>query len=169
MARPLDRETVEAVYRRYGAQVERCCRRILGNGDEAADATQEVFLKLFTRGGDFRAEADWMTWLYRVSTNLCLNRLSKAKNRRRILDHHGDPVRPRAVFDPAMLADRDTLRALLARVDAKTQKFVIYYYLYEMSQQEIGDLVGLTRAAVNKRLKKFENEARIYLQALRAA
>lgn len=169
MARSLDRKTVEAVYRRYGAQVERCCRRILGDGDEAADATHDVFLRLFDHGGAFRAEADWMTWLYRVSTNLCLSRLSKAKNRRRILDHHGDPMRPRAVFDPAMLADRDILRALLARVNARTQEIVIYYHLYEMSQQEIAALVGLSRVSVNKRLKKFEDEARTYLQAMKAA
>lgn len=169
MAQLLDRGTVETIYRRYGAQVERCCRRILRDSDEASDAAQEVFLRLFTQGAAFRAEAEWMTWLYRVSTNLCLNRLRDDTKHRHLLEHHGDPVRPNAAFDPSVLEDRQMLQVLLDGMDHKTQEIALYYYIHELSQQEIGELVGMSRVSVNKRLRKFEKHAQTLLDESRAA
>lgn len=165
MARSLDRSTVEALYRRYGHQVERCCRRILRDDAEAADATHEVFIRLLTRGGEFRADAEWMTWLYQVATRLCLNRLRDEKNRRKILQRHGDPVKPRNAFPPSLLEDRNVLRMLLDSEDAQTQEIAVYRHVHGMTLQETAGMVGLSRPTVAERLKSFTKRAQALLQA----
>ncbi len=55
--------------------VFRLAYRFVRNEDEAADLTQEVFLRVFERIGTFRCECAFSTWLYRLATNVCLNHL----------------------------------------------------------------------------------------------
>lgn len=145
-------------------QVERCCRQILRDPDEAADAAQEVFLKLFTRGGGFRAKADWMTWLYRVSVNECLNRLRNTQTRQRLLEHHGTATLPQGGFDPVYIIERDSLRDLLRLTDERTQAIVICHHLLGMSQQEVAEVTKISRVSVNKRLRKFQDRVRQHLR-----
>jgi len=158
---PLDRSLVEALYRQYGFQVERRCRRILGNSDEATDAAQEVFIRLLTKGAEFRGAAEWMTWLYRVATNVCLNRLRDDKNRAALLDRNADEIRPSSPPPPdaERHTDRRFVLALLQNLDETTQEIVLYHLIDEMSQGEIAELVGLSRVTVNKRLMKFRAHA----------
>jgi len=164
----LERSTVEALYRKYGFQVESRCRRILGDADEAADAAQEVFVTLMTKGGGFRGDATWMTWLYRVATNVCLNRLRDSGARRQLLDINAECVKPRPATDPGAFQYRDALRALLGAVDRKTQEIAVYYFLDEMSQTDIGKLMGMSRVSVNKRLAKLRARAQKKLRRLEA-
>jgi RNA polymerase sigma-70 factor (ECF subfamily) len=152
---PLDRTTVEDIYRRYGFQVERRCRRILGDTDEAADAAQEVFVKVLTRGAQFRGAAEWMTWLYRVATNVCLNRLRDRRTRAALLSQNADEVAPASAPRPDERAELRFLVELLAEIDETTREIIGYHIIDEMPQGEIAALVGLSRVTVNKRLMKF--------------
>jgi RNA polymerase sigma factor (sigma-70 family) len=152
---PLDRATVEDLYRRYGFQVERRCRRILGGVSDAADAAQEVFVKVLTRGGDVRGTSEWTTWLYRVATNVCLNRLRDLRTRDVLLRQHAHEVTPSAVPPPDGNIDRHIMTELLAELDETTREIVVYHLIDEMPQGEIAALIGLSRVTVNKRLMKF--------------
>src|SRR5215475_12227092 len=75
----MDRAELELLYTRSGAAVERRCRALLGDGEEARDMVQEVFLRAVRHADEFRGEASPTTWLYRITTNLCLNRLRDRK------------------------------------------------------------------------------------------
>jgi RNA polymerase sigma factor (sigma-70 family) len=156
---PLDRLVVEELYRRYGFQVERRCRRILGNNDEATDAAQEVFVRLLTKGGDFRGGSEWMTWLYRVATNVCLNRLRNRRTRAELLSRNADEVMPSGAPAPDGGVDRRFLQALMAELDETTQEIIVYHLVDDMPQGEIAELVGLSRVTVNKRIMKFKARA----------
>ncbi|MBU1636506.1 sigma-70 family RNA polymerase sigma factor [bacterium] len=54
---------------------------MLGNDQDADDVAQEVFIKVYTALQDFRGESAFYTWLYRITVNLCLNRLRSRKTR----------------------------------------------------------------------------------------
>lgn len=164
MAHPLDRSTVEALYRRYGDPVERCCLRVLRDETEAADAAHEVFLKLLTKGDDFRADANWMTWLYSVANNLCINRLRNEKNRRRLLELNSDAIQSSSMCESSLIEDRNVLRMLFDSEDAKTQEIVICRYIHGMTLQETADMVGLSRPTVSRRLKDCEERAKAMLK-----
>ena len=55
-----------------GARVHRLVRRYVGNPEDAADVTQEVFIDLYKGIGGFRGESSIMTWVYRIAVNHCL-------------------------------------------------------------------------------------------------
>ncbi len=156
----LDATLVEALFERYAFQVERRCHRLLRQPEEARDVAQEVFVRLITHGGDFRGEAEWMTWLYRVATNLCLNRIRNAARR----DQAWSDELARAFEAPPMpdvrVQHRDTLATLFSEVDEATQQIAVLYYHDGLTQQEVGDVMGLSRVTVNKRLKQLERVTR---------
>jgi len=56
--------------------VYRLCFRFMGNHEDAADLSQEVFLRAHRGLASFRSKSSLSTWLYRIGVNLCLNRVS---------------------------------------------------------------------------------------------
>src|SRR5687767_11783773 len=103
---------IEELYRRYGAMVLRRARRILGEEEAARDAMQEVFVKVMRERESFRGEASPVTWLYQVTTNLCLNKIRDASRRRALLAANvvaGAQASPEAAPE-----DRTAVAALLS-------------------------------------------------------
>lgn len=143
---------IEALYRRYGDLVYGRCRTLLGNEADAAEATQEVFLRLFRYQDQFRGESSPSTWLFRVTTNHCLNAL---RSRRRRPE---DPVEELPPVGDTLL-DRVELRDLLQTVlrdqDERTRECVVYHFVDGMTHDEVGELLGLSGAAVRKRIGVF--------------
>lgn len=74
----------ESIVEQYYDRVFRLAYRMLQNYEEAADITQEVFLHAYRGWADFRGESQVYTWLYRITINMCKNRL---KQLRRIMKH----------------------------------------------------------------------------------
>ncbi len=69
-----DIDAYEGLVRRYQHRVYSHVCRMIGQQDEAADLTQEVFVKVYTSLNRFRGQASFQTWLYRVTANLCVDR-----------------------------------------------------------------------------------------------
>lgn len=157
MASADSRLDVAALYRRYGDMVYGRCLSMLHNDADAVDAMQEVFLKAHRYADDFRGGSKPSTWLYRIATNQCLNVIRSRKRRpedpvEEIQDHA-----PPAVGDSALttLAQRQLVVRLLDGWDERTQQCVVYCYMDGMTQDEVGELLGISGAAVRKRLAKF--------------
>ncbi|MFT6160894.1 MAG: RNA polymerase sigma-70 factor (ECF subfamily) [Myxococcota bacterium] len=150
---------VEALYRRYGDMVLSRCRTLLGNDADAAESCQEVFLKLHRYQDSFRGESKPSTYLYKIATTTCLNKLRSRKRRRE------DPV-----AEPIVVPYTDTMlshvavRDLAARVtdlaDEGTKLCLIYHYVDGMTHAEVGTLLGITAGAVRKRIRVFRNSIR---------
>ena len=86
---------MDGLYERYGAVVYRRARRLLGDEHAAWDAVQEVFVRVLKHARRFRREASPTTWLYRITTNYCLNVLRDSARHSRKLQVEAGPV-PRA-------------------------------------------------------------------------
>jgi RNA polymerase sigma-70 factor (ECF subfamily) len=78
-AREGDGDAFGALVQRYERLVYRVAYRLLGDPDEADDAAQEVFVRLFESLADFRGEAKLSTWLYRATRNLCVSALRRPR------------------------------------------------------------------------------------------
>lgn len=145
---------VEALYRRYGDMVLGRCRSLLGNDADAQETTQEIFLKLFRYRDGFRGDASPTTYLFKVTTTTCLNKLRS--RRRRPEDPVEDfPTVPYDDSNEASLEVRDIVQRVLATADPITQACVLYHFIDGMTYDEIGELVELSGAAVRKRVAKF--------------
>jgi RNA polymerase sigma-70 factor (ECF subfamily) len=156
----INRAEIEELYRRYGALVRRRARSILGDEHEAQDAMQEVFVRVIAAMAEFRGQSQPSTWLYRITTNLCLNRIRDSRRRRDRLaeaaDDRSEPMAPSASPTPEA---RTTLRAVLAKVDEELAQVAIFYYVDDMDQAEIAALLGVSRRTIGYRLDRFREEA----------
>ena len=71
----------QAIYDRYEARVHSVCRRMLTNPDDAHEAAQETFLRIYQALGRFNGRYQLGAWIARIATNVCLDHL-RAKSRR---------------------------------------------------------------------------------------
>jgi RNA polymerase sigma-70 factor (ECF subfamily) len=155
-------ETLDAgeMYRRYGDLVLGRCRTLLRNEADARDAVQEVFLKVHRYRDGFRGDASPSTWLFRITTTTCLNRI---RSRRRQPEDPVEelPVRPSTDSLLDRLAVRQLLDLLLADEDERTRECVVYHLVDGMTHDEVGELLGISGAAVRKRIATFRQGLRI--------
>ena len=146
---------VAALYRSYGDMVLGRCRTLLRNEIDAQDACQEVFLKVHRYRHSFRHEAKPSTYLFRVTTTVCLNRIRSRSRRREDLRDEPTPI---PVRDTHLESHelRDVLRHVMAEADDKTQACVVYHVVDGMTHKEIGAVMGLSAAAIRKRISTFK-------------
>jgi RNA polymerase sigma-70 factor (ECF subfamily) len=143
--------TPQEIYLRYGAVVYRRARRLLGDEQAAKDACQEVFLHLFRSLPELE-RASPVTWLYKVTTNHCLNVIRDEQRHRRLLEAQAAAA-PRA-------ASPSSLAALLRDFPEELQEIAVYYFVDEMSQDEIARVLGISQRTVSNRLSAFRGLAK---------
>jgi RNA polymerase sigma-70 factor, ECF subfamily len=79
-----DRTAFDALVRLYDKTVLRLALQVVGSPDEARDLYQEAFLKVYRSIRNFRSDAKFSTWLYRVVMNVCLDHLRRQKTRKEV-------------------------------------------------------------------------------------
>ncbi len=157
-------KSAEESYRRYGPALLRKARRLLRNEEDAQDAVQALFVELFSHDATPRD----LPYLYRALTHRCLNALRDEKNRKRLLERESPALRGSVRAAPDTLAlGLDTLLKLQRSVDEDTMESVIYRFVDELSQDEIAELMGVTRKTVYNRLTRAEAALQQLSQELR--
>jgi RNA polymerase sigma-70 factor (ECF subfamily) len=133
----------------------RKARRLLRNEEDARDALQGLFLELLARG---EVPAD-LPFLYRALTHRCLNFLRDERNRARLLERQVDALRgPVRVAPDLVSLGLDALLKLQRRVDEGVMETVIYRFVDELGQEEIAELMGVSRKTVQNRLARAQSE-----------
>ena len=151
--RVTDALDVEALSVRYSAMVLRRCRRLLGNEDEALDACQDVFVRL-VEGRDRLTAQFPSSLLYRIATNVCLNRIR-------------DRARRPATPDEELLASiasfgsvdggshaRLLLDWLFDRHPESTRTIAVLHYVDGLTYEEVARQTQLSVSGVRKRLRR---------------
>jgi RNA polymerase sigma-70 factor (ECF subfamily) len=72
-------DAYEELVSRHTGRVYRTALRMLGRHEDAQDVTQDTFVTAWQRLSQFKAESSYATWLYRIVTNKCLNRITRTK------------------------------------------------------------------------------------------
>lgn len=140
---------VEALYERYGPMVLRRCRYLLRDEDEALDVMQDVFMNLIKQGDRFEAPYP-SSLLYRIATNLCLNRI---RDRKRQPARSGDEETLHSI---ACAPDPDApllLRWLFGRHPESTRTMAVLHYVDGMTLEQVAAESGLSVSGVRKRLR----------------
>lgn len=134
--------------------VLRRARSLLRNEAAAQDAVHEVFLRALQNGADFRAEASPTTWLYRITTNYCLNVLRNESRRRELWAQHAWPEPVTETHASAKLQ----VAQVLERIRPELQEIACYAFVDGLSQEEISDVLGVSRRTVGYRLAELRAE-----------
>jgi RNA polymerase sigma-70 factor (ECF subfamily) len=157
---PSRRAQVADLYQRYGHLVRTRCYFLLRDEEAARDAAQEVFVRVMRSIESFREDASPSTWMLKIATNHCLNVIAsqKAKWRDRFQQYmtHLDEEGLLAGVDPEKAR---LVTQLLAKLDLETQQVAIFYYVDEMTQEEIASALNRSLPTVRKRLAKFKRVA----------
>jgi RNA polymerase sigma-70 factor, ECF subfamily len=146
---------VEATYRRYGPMVLRRCRQMLRDEQQATDAMQDVFVQLL-RNQDRLEDRGVSSLLYRIATNVCLNKIRSSDRRpedaqSELLGRIADTGREEARSEARSVLDR-----VLGREPISTTTIAVMHLHDGMTLQEVADAVGLSVSGVRKRLRKLK-------------
>jgi len=140
-----DPAQIDEIYRRYGDVVVRRARQILGNDQDAREALQQLFMSLLSDPHQFAGRSSITSWLYSATTHLCLNAIRNRKTRLRLAEAH---VRADRDVEPARADRIAQVRQLLALLPTELAEVVVYYYVDEMTQDEIAAVLGCSRRQV---------------------
>lgn len=167
----LSDQELSALYDRYAHVVFRRCVSILGNEEDAHDAVQETFSRVLRHSDEFRGQASPLTWMYRISTNWCLNQIRNRSGRGKKLEDKRHEVLPEENHLPTQTSgfDRDLVVRLLDDADDETRACVVHTFFDDCTRQEVADLVGLSVPTVRKRVNEFLDRARRELGVVDAA
>ncbi|MCA9560160.1 MAG: RNA polymerase sigma factor [Myxococcales bacterium] len=150
-----DQQQLRGLFDAHGQQVYRRALRLLGNPADAEEAMQEVFIRA-SQNLDLLQHGHVIRWLYRTTTNYCLNLMRDRKRRRELLEENPPPPPTDTRTPDAML----TLRALLAKADDKEAQAVTYVYVDQLSQTEAADLMGISVRSLAYLLSSFRTWAK---------
>lgn len=124
------------------------CYRMLGSIDDADDAVQETYIRAWQSWDRFRQDSSIKTWVYRIASNLCLDKLRQAKRRTLPVD----------LSDPDALVRKDTLQlcfiALLQTLPPRQRAVLILKDVFEWSSKQIAETLGMSPAAANSALQR---------------
>lgn len=156
----------------YQKKVFNLALRIIGNYDDAADLAQETFVRIFKAISNFKEQSSFSTWVYRITTNVCLDEIRKRKNKKFVSldeDIHmddGDMKRQVVSEDPGPddAAERAEVRRVVNNAINKLpedQRAVITLRdLHGMSYEEIAKILDCPGGTVKSRI----NRARMALK-----
>jgi len=164
-----DQEAFATLVTRHQRYVYNLAYRLLRDTDEAADLTQEALFRAWRGLGSFRGESKFTTWLYRIVTNLCYNRLPGLQRQIREVDV--DSARALALqadHVPAAEIERQERRAWLheqiAVLPGKYQLVITLFYLQELSYREIAQVLGVPLGTVKTHLYRARERLKQQIQ-----
>jgi RNA polymerase sigma factor (sigma-70 family) len=147
---------VEALSLRYGAMVLRRCRRLLRHEDEALDACQDVFVRVLVNRERLDA-AFPSSLLYRIATNVCLNRIRDRARRPESPDEEllaaiASAESPGGGSEARMLLDW-----LFDRHPESSRTIAVLHYVDGLTLEEVARQTGLSVSGVRKRLRRLRH------------
>ncbi len=163
-------ESFDALVAEYERRIYNVVLRILGDPDEAADVTQEVFISAYKSFDRFRGESHPYTWLYQIAINHCRNRLRKRVRDRRVrvesLDTAGGSLEdgaqtrdiPDATHAPhAVLEEKELRQRILDAIEGLPPEYrevVVLREMQNLSYNDIAEATGLSLDNVKTRLSR---------------
>lgn len=154
----------------YQARVYKLVFRMLGRREEAEDVAQEVFVQVFKAVGTFRGDSRLSTWIYRISANLCKNRLKYLLRRKVEAREEEEPglatgsqtgalgvtaadlSRPDQLLEGYQL--QEIVRDCMAEMDADFREILILRDIEDLSYEELSEVTGLADGTVKSRLHR---------------
>jgi RNA polymerase sigma-70 factor (ECF subfamily) len=153
-----------ALVERFRPRVWRICYRLLGNEQDANDAAQEVFVRLFLTRNKFEGRSRYATWVHAIAVRTCLA-MRRSRGRRQKREHlpseeHWDEQQP-ARKEPSAGLSLD-LEKMLETLDEEDRAILILKYAEGYEYEELSEMFGLSTSACKMRVSR----AREKLQAM---
>jgi len=167
-----DPEAFEALVRATHADTYTLAYRLTGNEEDARDVVQETYLRAYKGLKRFRGEAQFTTWLYRITANCASTHLGRRrKHRHDELDESVGLVDERAEHDPILRADaselREELKVALQDLPPKLRSVIVLRDIYDLPHEAIAEELGISETAAKVRLHRARKKLREEIFPLR--
>lgn len=164
-------DAFEQLLLKYQTPIYNLCLRMTGNPEDAADMTQEAFLKAWRSLSSFQFESSFSTWLYRLTTNTCLDYLRSQKRRpqcsltvedddgeEQVLDVTDEAPTP----EEALLSaeERSQLVHALSQLEASQRQIITLRVVNDLSYAEIAEILDVKEGTVKSRLARARDNLR---------
>lgn len=179
-----DPEAMSCLIAKYQDRIYNSILKICSNRDDAAELTQDTFVKVLESIGTFRGKSSFYTWLFRVAVNLTLNHCRRRfklspvsldatndkleKDKQRLSQVLADSEKN----DPALIAQQKELVQLVTDLIGKLKEdyrvILILRDIEQMSYTEIADVLEIEYGTVKSRLNRARNALRDLLETVLA-
>lgn len=172
LAQKGDQVAFEQLLDHYQKPVYHQALRLVGNPEDAADVTQEVFIKVWKHLPSFRGESSFSTWLYRLTDNAALDLIRREKKRRgdsSLDDEEGALTLP---ADPAptphqAIEQKELHQAVaegLAQLSEEHRQVLVMREINGLSYEQIGSILDLSPGTVKSRIARARISLAKFLQ-----
>lgn len=166
-----DRAAFTELVSRWNQNVTNLAYRMTGNQEDARDMAQQCFLRAFQAREQFAGDSSLGTWLYRITINLCRDRLRSQQSRRRQIERVvSSRPRPGHRPPPDRKAEEGEITTQVAQAVASLsedqREVVILRHYHELSCREIAEILQAPYTTVRSRLVQGLTQLRLKLRDL---
>jgi RNA polymerase sigma-70 factor (ECF subfamily) len=156
----------EMLVEAYQKKIFNLAFRMIGNYDDAGDLAQEALIRVYKSIAGFKAQSSFSTWIYRITTNVCLDEIRKRKNKKVLsLDeeiHVEDGEMKRQIESddplPEEVFEREELRQIvgdaIASLPEEQRTVLTLRDLQGLSYEEIADILDCPGGTVKSRINR---------------
>src|SRR5688572_28911529 len=160
-----DRAAFDELVRSTYVETYTLAHRLTGDEEDARDVVQEAYLRAYRGLDRFRGDAQFSTWMYRITANCAATHLGRrGRHRHDELDESTAGADTRAEHGPELRADADGLRgrirAALDAVPPKLRAAVVLRELYDMPHEANAAELGISESAAKVRVQRARNKLR---------
>ena len=139
----------------YAAIIIKICRAYTNNQQDFEDYYQEVCLQIWRSKDNFKHQSEWSTWIYKLSLNVCLTYLKKAKNSQQ---HFVSDSLPEELIEDSQNFSEQSIDQLYRAIRqlSEIDRGVILLYLEEKPYQEIAEIIGSNANNIGVRVKRIK-------------
>lgn len=155
-------EVFRTVINENEKRINGICRYYSSNDDDQKDMYQEVLINIWKSLDNYRGEAQWSTWVYRVSVNTALGYAKKEVRRHKIFIRQDDEkIKDFLDYDNFPAQEKEImLKALESKINMLSivDKIIITLVLESVSHKEIATIIGITEPNVRVKIHRIKNE-----------
>ena len=160
-----DQQAYEYIVEIFQNKVFGICFRMIGNRHEAEDMAQEAFIRAYINISRFNTDLKFSTWLYRIATNLCIDRLRKKKPDyyldAEVTGTDGLTMYSQVATDTDLPEDNlvsmelaETIERAILRLPEKYRTVIVLKYIEELSLKEISEILDIPVGTVKTRIHR---------------
>ncbi|MGB0422960.1 MAG: RNA polymerase sigma factor [Flavobacteriales bacterium] len=149
----------QSLYDEHKNMVYNLCLNYLLQAEDAEEATQDVFVKVFDKLKEFRSESNIKTWIYRITINHCLDVLRKRKRKNSVFSFFTKTTPDKVEFNHPgiVLENREALESLMKTIHTLPNQqitVVLLKYIEDHSIKEIAEILESSEKAVESLLSR---------------